>query len=111
MKTHIETKVGSARLGDLLIDRPCFNAFEIDEDSVDGWLEHANQDGSGARIYCSQAGMNGSTSFNFQIKSYGKLSTKSTSKAKPKHIVSTAHFTINELEEILAYMKKVEAGL
>ena len=108
MKTHI-VKSADTRMGDLLIDRPFCNAIEVDKDAVDNWLEYANQDGSMIRIYCSSAGMNGSTSFNFQIKSYGKLPTKLSSKAKPKHIVSTTHFSINELEEILAYMKKVEA--
>ena len=97
-------------MGDLLIDKPHFKAIEVDQDAVGNWLEHANQDGSKIRVYCSQGGSNGNTCFNFQIKSYGKLSTNLASKAKPKHIVSTAYFTINELEEILDYMKKVESN-
>ena len=72
MKTHIRTDQ-FGNMGDLLIDKPFFKAIEVDQDAVDNWLEHANQDGSQVRIYCSQSGSNGNTSFNFQIKSYGCL--------------------------------------
>jgi hypothetical protein len=95
-------------MGDLLIAKPYLQAIEVDKDAEKNWLEHASPDGSEIRVFCSQSGSNGNTCFNFQIKSYGKLPTNLTSKAKPKHIVSTAYFTINELEEILDYMKKVE---
>ena len=107
MKSIIE-KDEFGNMGDFLMANPYFRAFEVDEDSVDRWLEHASPDGSKIRVYCDQMGYNGNTSFKFQIKSFGKLSTNIASKAKPKHIVSTAYFTINELEEILAYMKKIE---
>ncbi len=93
--------------GELYIQKPLLRAKEV---SAEAWCDKTTQDGSLVRIYRYQTGFRGSTIFHLQIKSFGRLSTSAKSKAQPKHIVSTAYFTIKEIEEILEYMKKKESS-
>jgi hypothetical protein len=61
------------------------------------------------RVYCTMSGFNGSTAFNIQFRTYGNLHhgfEKST--AKDSQYVSTMQLSINDLEKVLAYMKKEE---
>jgi hypothetical protein len=61
------------------------------------------------RVYCTMSGFNGSTAFNIQFRTYGNLHhgfEKST--AKDAQYVSTMQLSINDLEKVLAYMKKEE---
>jgi len=62
------------------------------------------------RVYCTMSGFNGSTAFNIQFRTFGNLHhgfEKST--AKDAQYISTMQLSINDLEKVLAYMKKEES--
>jgi len=62
------------------------------------------------RVYCTMSGFNGSTAFNMQFRTFGNLHhgfEKST--AKDAQYISTMQLSINDLEKVLAYMKKEES--
>ncbi len=61
------------------------------------------------RVYCTMSGIDGNTAFNMQFRTFGNLHhgfEKST--AKDAQYVSTMQLSINDLEKVLAYMKKEE---
>jgi hypothetical protein len=61
------------------------------------------------RVYCTMSGIDGNTAFNIQFRTYGNLHhgfEKST--VKDAQYISTMQLSINDLEKVLAYMKKEE---
>ena len=62
------------------------------------------------RVYCTMSGIDGNTAFNMQFRTFGNLHhTYEKSTAKDAQYISTMQLSINDLEKVLAYMKKEES--
>lgn len=61
------------------------------------------------RVYCTMSGSDGNSAFNMQFRTFGNLHhTYEKSTAKDAQYISTMQLSINDLEKVLAYMKKEE---
>ena len=61
------------------------------------------------RIYCTMLRDEGKSVFNVQLRAFGNLHRSyEKSTAKDAQYISTTSLSINDVEEILAYMKKEE---
>lgn len=65
------------------------------------WLE-GDKDNC-IRVYCTQS----PDLFNFQVRTFKGIGERNP--GKPRHMIATVNLSISEVEEILAYMKSVNA--